>query len=70
MASGITDHIWSVKELLTYKIPPPPLPIPKKIGRPSMKYLQNMPIPKKPVVRLRKGVPLFIHHLMLLYLAR
>jgi transposase-like protein/IS1 family transposase len=56
MASGLTDHIWSVKELLTYKIPPPPLPVPKKRGRPSMKYLQNMPIPKKLVVRLRKGV--------------
>jgi transposase-like protein/IS1 family transposase len=56
MASGITDHIWSVKELLTYKIPPPPLPVPKKGGRPRTKSLQNMPIPKKPVVRLRKGV--------------
>jgi len=56
MASGITDHIWSVKELLTYKIPPPPLPIPKKRGRPRTKSLQDMPIPKKPVVRLRKGV--------------
>ncbi len=56
MASGITDHIWSVKELLMYKIPPPPLPVPKKRGRPRTKYLQNMPIPKKLVVRLRKGV--------------
>jgi len=56
MASGITNHIWSVKELLTYKIPPPPLPVPKKRGRSRTKCIQNMPIPKKPVVRLRKGV--------------
>ena len=30
MASGLTDHVWSVRELLTYKVAPPPLPIPKK----------------------------------------
>jgi transposase-like protein/IS1 family transposase len=56
MASGITDHLWSVKELLTYKIPPPPLLVPKKRGRPCTKQLQSLSIPKKPVVRLRKGV--------------
>jgi transposase-like protein/IS1 family transposase len=55
MASGITNHIWSVKELLTYKIPPPPLPVPKKKGRPCTKQQKNLSIPKKPVVRLRKG---------------
>jgi transposase-like protein/IS1 family transposase len=56
MASGLTSHIWSMKELLTYKVPPPPFPIPKKKGRPRMKQLQNASIPKKPVVRLRKGI--------------
>ena len=56
MASGLTDHIWSVKELLTYKIAPPPLPIHKKRGRPCTKSLQSITTPKKPVVRLRKGV--------------
>jgi hypothetical protein len=56
MASGITDHIWSVKELLTYKIPPPPLPVPKKRGRPYAKQTLNSHMPKKPAVRLRKGV--------------
>jgi transposase-like protein len=55
MASGITNHIWSVKELFTYKIPPPPLPVPKKRGRPCTKQQKNLSIPKKPVVRLRKG---------------
>jgi len=56
MASGLTSHIWSMKELLTYKVPPPPFPIPKKKGRPRTKQLQNTSIPKKPVVRLRKGI--------------
>jgi transposase-like protein/IS1 family transposase len=56
MASGITDHIWSVKELLTYKIPPPPLPVLKQRKRKHIKTLSNMSSPKKPIVRLRKGV--------------
>jgi len=56
MASGLTSHIWSMKELLTYKVPPPPFPIPKKKGRPRTKSLQDTSIPKKPVVLLRKGV--------------
>ena len=55
MASGITDHVWSVKELLTYKVAPPPLPIPKKKGRPRTKQLKAISVPKKSVVRLRKG---------------
>lgn len=56
MASSLTDHVWSVRELLLYKVPPPPLPIPKKKGRPCSKYLQNSNMHKKPIVRLRKGV--------------
>ena|SRR5438874_2038073 len=56
MASGLTDHVWSVKELLTYKVPPPPLPIPKKKGRPCTKQIQSTSLHKKPVVRMRKGV--------------
>src|SRR6266576_1930673 len=55
MASGLTDHVWSVKALLTYKVVPPPLPIPKKKGRPRTKLLKNTSVPKKAVVRLRKG---------------
>jgi len=56
MASGLTDHVWSVKELLTYKVAPLPLPIPKKKGRPSMKLLKTLSVPKKSLVRMRKGV--------------
>ncbi len=34
MAAGLTDHVWSVDELLTYKLPPPPWVPPKRRGRP------------------------------------
>ena len=55
IASGLTDHVWSVRELLMYKVAPPPLPIPKKKGRPRTKPLKSTSVPKKPVMRLRKG---------------
>jgi len=35
MAAGITDHCWSVAELLWHRIPPPPWRPPKRRGRPS-----------------------------------
>jgi transposase-like protein/IS1 family transposase len=35
MAAGITDHCWSVKELLSYRVPLSPWRPPKKRGRPS-----------------------------------
>ena len=34
MASGITNHIWSINELMWFKVPPPPDVPPKKRGRP------------------------------------
>ena len=33
MATGITDHQWSVHELLTFKVPPPSWSPPKRRGR-------------------------------------
>src|SRR5436853_7922432 len=33
MAAGLTDHIWTVQELLTYKIAPLPWVEPKPAGR-------------------------------------
>lgn len=56
MASGLTDHVWSVRELLTYKVAPPPLPPCKKKGRPRTKPLKNTSVPKKPVLRMRKEI--------------
>src|SRR5215468_4175068 len=35
MAAGITDHCWTVRELLSYHIPPPRWTPPKQRGRPS-----------------------------------
>ena len=35
MAAGITDHLWSVKELLCYRVPPPRWEPPKRWGRMS-----------------------------------
>jgi len=37
MAAGITDHIWSMGELLHYPVPPQPWQPPKQRGRPSKK---------------------------------
>jgi transposase-like protein len=35
MAAGITDHCWSVRELLSFHVPPPRWTPPKQRGRPS-----------------------------------
>lgn len=34
MAAGLTDHCWSIAELLTFKVPPSPFVPPKRRGRP------------------------------------
>ena len=41
MAAGITDHCWSVAELLWYRVPPPRWQPPKRRGRRS-KALQQL----------------------------
>lgn len=38
IAAGITDHWWSVEELLWFKVPQPPV-LPKHRGRPSIAFL-------------------------------
>ncbi len=35
MAAGLSDHQWTMKELLTYQVPPPPWMPPKRRGRPA-----------------------------------
>src|SRR5947209_19578601 len=64
MASGLTDHVWSVCELLRYKVAPLPWVAPKRRGRPP-KLAEPTVKPSKrqsfrshvrPLVRLRKGV--------------
>jgi transposase-like protein/IS1 family transposase len=59
MASGLTDHIWSVREVLTYRIAPPPWVAPKRRGRPKGAgplASSSSPARPRPLLRLRKGV--------------
>jgi transposase-like protein/IS1 family transposase len=60
MAAGLTDHIWSVGELLHDKIAPPPWVEPKRRGRRKKGAQPSVPVSKQPsnraLVRLRKGV--------------
>lgn len=39
IAAGLTDHRWSVEELLSFKVPPPPFIPPKRRGRPPKRVL-------------------------------
>jgi len=48
MASGLTDHVWSVFELLSYRIAPPPWIAPKRRGRPRIRPLPDPMAPKRP----------------------
>src|SRR5205814_4680058 len=52
MASSLTDHIWSMKELLTYKIVPAPSLLPKRRYRRRIQQISRTIESKKPVVRL------------------
>ena len=47
MAADLTDHIWTVAELLTFRVPPWPFVPPKRRGRP----------PKKQPGEVRPSVP-------------
>lgn len=38
IAAGITDHLWTIEELLHFKVPVPPQ-LPKRRGRPSKAFL-------------------------------
>jgi transposase-like protein/IS1 family transposase len=64
MAAGLTDHIWSVCQLLSYRRAPEPWSAPKRRGRAGKRTgpraarvegLDVRPRPR-PLLRLRKGV--------------
>ena len=57
MASGLTDHLWSLSELLRYKVIPAPWVEPKRRGRPRTRPLPDPNVPKRPRGRPRK-IPL------------
>jgi transposase-like protein/IS1 family transposase len=64
MASGLTDHVWSIWELLSYRVAPEPWVAPKRRGRPAKQTAlrgskQQPPGEqprRRPLLRLRKGV--------------
>jgi len=64
MASGLTDHVGSLGELLGYQVAPSPWVQPKRRGRPPKHAgahapsirRQSRPSRSRPLVRLRKGV--------------
>ena len=75
MASGLTDHVWSICELVNYKVAPSLWVEPKRRGRPK-KQAELTAIPTKqqsfrlrlrPLVHLRKGGFMLNHHLVWLY---
>jgi len=54
MASGLTDHLWSLSELLRYKVAPSPWVEPKRRGRPRTRPVPDPSMPKRPRGRPRK----------------
>lgn len=59
LASGRTDHMWSVRELLTFRVPPSAWVAPKRRGRPrAVASARKKPkhALSRPLLRLRKGV--------------
>jgi hypothetical protein len=64
MASGLTDHIWSIQELLSYRVALWPWVEPKRQGRPkklaapeaSSQALPGVQPRPLPLLRLRKGI--------------
>ncbi len=61
MASGLTDHVWSFGELLSYKVAPAPWVEPKRRGRSpkqtaSLIKQQRASSRALPLLRLRQGV--------------
>lgn len=59
MAAGLTDHLWSVREVLTFRIAPPLYVAPKRRGRPKRtERIASHPSSARPrpLLRLHKGV--------------
>jgi IS1 family transposase len=59
MAAGLTDHVWNISELLSYRIAPLPWVAPAKRGRPKKSAEPIKKTGHRPLVRLRKGVLCF-----------
>lgn len=55
MAAGLSDHVWSICELLSYRIAPLPWVSSTKRGRPKKPVDPVKKAGLRPLVRLRKG---------------
>ncbi|HEY6408271.1 MAG TPA: hypothetical protein VIY29_12460 [Ktedonobacteraceae bacterium] len=53
LASGLTDHVWSLSELVHYKVAPVPWVEPKRRGRPRRQPVAESSLPKRPRGRPR-----------------
>ena len=47
MAAGLTDHCWTLHDLLTYQVPPAPWVAPKRRGRPPTPQAEAVSMPKR-----------------------
>ncbi|WP_236038288.1 transposase [Ktedonobacter robiniae] len=59
LASGLTNHIWSVRELLTFRVAPPAWVPPRRRGRPPTLEKAGQktgPPPSRPLRKRSKGV--------------
>jgi IS1 family transposase len=56
MAAGLTEHVWSICELLSYRIAPSPWVLPTKRRPPNKPVGSSKRACNRPLVRLRKGV--------------
>jgi transposase-like protein/IS1 family transposase len=56
MAAGLTDHVWGIFELLSYRILPSPRTEPARRGQPSKQTESIQTVRHRSRVRLRKGV--------------
>src|SRR5512135_189733 len=56
MASGLTDHVWSIWELLSYRLAPPPWVEPSRRGPPRKRPVSDPEPTRRARVRVRKGV--------------
>jgi hypothetical protein len=47
MVAGLTDHVWTVQEVLRYQVPPAPYVAPKRRGRPPKPRPEVVSRPKQ-----------------------
>ena len=45
MAAGLTGHAWTLRDLVSYRVPPPAWVAPKRRGRPP-KHVQQLSTPR------------------------